>query len=164
MKCIIGNEETSYYNIKEYLLNPNNYSFKILWNPEIIGGSQCSGYIVQEVDVSSTNPHIRIENKPYFEAWRVFNGSTGNTDYDDSFDCPWVIDEGVVTYVTKVYWIDKNDNLYTTVSKWKNGTVRMANELPSSYDFSGLKDRLPVLCRFFKYDNRGMNNEEITNA
>ena len=77
----------------------------------MFGGPACEGYIVQMVDAKSGISEVKVEETPYFEAWKVSSGNTGNQDYDDSFDCWLVLEEGVVTYYAEIYWIGFDDEL-----------------------------------------------------
>ena len=159
VQIIHGNEENPFFTTKEYTYNRNEYRFSILWNPEVFGGPACEGYIVQMVDAKSGISEVKVEETPYFEAWKVSSGNTGNQDYDDSFDCWPVLEEGVVTYYAEIYWIGFDDELYAEVAKWKIGTVPMANQLPSSYKFPGIEKRPPIFGRQYVYDNRGSTYE-----
>ena len=139
---------------KEYK-NVDGYQHRILWDVKAIAKkSNANGYIVQRVDANTTSPEIEMEKKPYFEAWRVTDGLTGNSNYDDEFWAMYLEADGEATYQTEVYWIDIEDELYSIVDRWKNGAVRMANELPSSYEFQELGERELAGKRFFHWDSK----------
>jgi hypothetical protein len=159
MLIVQGNEENPFFITDKYINKRYEYRFTIFWNTETIGGQDCNGYIVQKVEANSGITGVVVEELPYFEAWKVCGGDTGNQDYDDSFDCWYVENEGVVTYRSEVYWISSDDELYADVDKWEKGKVRMANQLPSSYKFPGIMNRSPLFGRQYVYDNRGMNYE-----
>jgi nucleoside-diphosphate-sugar epimerase len=156
MQIIIGDEENPYFHSKQCYRKRYEYTLDILWHPEKIGGENCNGYIVQKVDVKCSIPGVGVADRPYFEAWKVTNGITGNSGYDDHFTCSDIENEGVITYNTEIYWIDITDDLFAEVSEWKSGEAFMANELPSTYDFPGIENRHPVFGRQYVYDNRGM--------
>ena len=163
MQIIIGDKENPYFRSKTNYRKRNKYQLDILWNPENIGGNNCNGYIVQKVDVKCNIPGIGVEKQPYYEAWKVTDGNTGNTDYDDHFTCSDIENEGVIVYNTEIYWIDIADRLFEDVSKWEPGGVTMANELPSTYHFPGIENRQPVFGRKYEYDNRGMIMKDTVN-
>lgn len=130
----------------------DGYQHRIFWDVEAIAEkSHANGYIVQWVDAKTTCPQIRMEDKPYFEAWRVVDGSTGKTDYDDEFWAGYLDIPGEATYRTKVFWIDEEDVLFSIVKDWENKVVPMANELPSAYDFPEIEGRIPVDERYFNW-------------
>lgn len=132
----------------------DGYQQRIFWDVKFVAKkSNADGYIVQRIDADTTSPEIRMENRPYFEAWRVTSGSTGNSNYDDEFWARYLEVNGEVTYRTKVYWIDIKDELYSIVDGWERGAVRMANELPSSYEFPELEERKPEDERFFHWNS-----------
>lgn len=132
----------------------DGYSHRIFWIVEAIAmKSDAKGYIVQWVDAHTNCPQIRMEGRPYYEAWRVVNGSTGNSDYDDEFWARYLDMPGKAIYRTKIYWIDENDVLFSKVNVWKKGKVGMANELPSEYDFPEIEGRIPVEKREFIWNS-----------
>ena len=132
MQKIVDNEENLYFDTKTYVIKPDIYLFSVLWKPEMIAGPYCTGFIVQKVTVQCDIPGVEVEKAPYYEAWRVEVGSTGNEDYDDKFYCAGIENTGSVVYEAEVYWIDVSDELYSIVSDWKQGAVTMANELMAS--------------------------------
>ena len=132
----------------------DGYQHRIFWNVKAITSEpNANGYIVQRIDADTTSKEIIMENRPYYEAWRVVDGSTQNSCYDDEFWARWLEAPGEVTYHTKVYWIDKEDELFSIVEGWKSGAVQMANELPSSYEFPEIEGRRPVCERFFYWNS-----------
>ena len=79
MQIIIGDEENPYFYSKQCHRKRYEYTLDILWHPEKIGGENCNGYIVQKVDVKCSIPGVGVADRPYFEAWKVTNGITGNS-------------------------------------------------------------------------------------
>lgn len=91
-----------------------------------------------------------------YEAWRVKDGRTGNSNFDDQFSCAFIENTGTLEYNTEVFWVDENDNLFEEVSKWGQDEVVMARNLQATYDFPGIELINPVFRRKFTYDNRNM--------
>ena len=146
-------ETNHYYDIVKFEIdNRNHYLFEIKWKAEFLLGK--NGYIVQFVKVLNTITGIGIEDRPYFEAWKVTNGKTKNSDYDDRFECFFIESIGIIKYETEIYWIDHNSELYNIVSEWRSQTVRMAVDLPATYEFPELRGYPPMFRREFIYDNR----------
>ena len=132
----------------------DGYQHRILWNVKAIAKkSNANGYIVQRVVAKTTCSEIRMEDRPYFEAWRVTEGSTKNTNYDDEFCARYLDAPGEVTYHTKVFWIDKEDNLFSVIDRWKPGKVQMASKLPSAYEFPEIEGKRPVCERLFHWNS-----------
>ena len=63
-----------------------NYCLKIKWNvKEISGYCNAEGFIVQRVELIDETGIISNYNGPYFEAWKVKDGKTEYSDFDDAF-------------------------------------------------------------------------------
>ena len=148
------NENKCYRLAEKDYMNFDGYQHRIFWNVEAIANKpKACGYIVQKVDANTTSPQIIMEKRPYYEAWHVVDGSTGNSGYDDQFWAQWLDKGGKATYQTKVYWIDKEDELYSIVNGWKRGMVKMACDLPSAYEFHEIESRTPVCTRCFCWNS-----------
>ncbi len=123
------------------------YHQRIKWNIRAFAEKGfVDGYIVQKVTINSSEDFGIRFGEPYYEAWRVKDGEIecyDNPDYDDEFlgyddmfisSCKENCKEksGVITYNCEVFWVDKADKEYISVSRWKKN-VPQANALPSIY-------------------------------
>lgn len=125
--------ENKYYKIIEKD-NDKPYAYyvqKIKWIVKNIIDDNClDGYIVQKVKLVNNTKIRGIDDKEYFEAWKVNNGIIENeTSYDDCFmwypsylieDCKENSKgkKGKIGYYCEVYWISKLNPLFNKVDLW----------------------------------------------
>lgn len=134
-----------------------SYCLRIEWIVENIIYGECQdGYIVQKVKISNDTGVSGIENKEYYEAWKVVSGKcekNNNENYDDEYlgyfeskhsyeGIPDPVVMGIVNsigkvgeiiYSAEVFWISKQDYVYEIVEDWTPGKVPEANQLKSEY-------------------------------
>ena len=121
------------------------YTHQIKWIPP-----KSSGFIVQRVEVEDPAHLLSGYEKPYYEAWRVEDGTVLDSDgesvseskYDDSFtnchDGDWPeneiaietaerqmkslgIDHTNVAYYCRVYWVEGGSETAEEVNLWPPG-------------------------------------------
>lgn len=138
------------------------YRLKTNWKTKNIINDKClDGYIVQKVKISNNTGISGIDNKEYYEAWKVVNGECEKSkkhDYDDKFANEEDEDDEILTnkfaiiiansigkageikYSSEIFWISKQHDLYKIVDEWQVGCV------PES---GNLKSILVVECKKF---------------
>lgn len=152
-----------------------SFTHQIKWN-----APADSGFIVQYVEVIDPLKTIRNYTKPYYEAWKVENGTVihegnGDEQYDDSFTneqngsyliCKQFAIDAVqnamkkekvstmsISYNCKVFWVDKDDCAYSIINNWEKGDdcgITMAGQLRASYIAPGSIGE--GISRIFKAD------------
>lgn len=140
-------DKDSFYTISKEEYTEYMYCYqRAKWNVEkISNNNNANGYIVQML-----KREIEIDNdtntNQYFEAWKVENGQCYKFDdlsYDDIFlvgESIWdsfnelkmsIGKYGQSCFESNVFWIDKGDELYKDINKWKKSGVQEAKELQS---------------------------------
>ena len=148
--------------VYEQIDKEGRYTQQIKWIPP-----QESGFIVQYVEVEDSLSTINNYEKPYYEAWKVEDGTvihegSGPTEYDDSFSndgngeyqiCIQFAKDAIqnamkrtdvksmsIFYNCCVYWVEIGSETYKIIDQWKRGDesgITMARQLRASYDNPG---------------------------
>lgn len=144
---ILKPKKNNLYTVENYCPKYMYCYQKAKWNIEKISKqSNANGYIVQLVKMKIEITNNLKKSKKYFEAWKVENGQIqlfDNNGYDDVFLVGKSIYDsfnelkmsignyGKSCFKGTVFWIDKSDNIYKDICKWKISGVEEAKELQS---------------------------------
>lgn len=142
----LNSDKDNFYISKDY---PTEYMYcyqLAKWNVEKISkNNNANGYIVQMVKRKIETDNY-INEKQYFEAWKVENAQcykfdnfwyddiflVGHDIYDSFHELKMSIGKsGQSCFEGIVFWIDKSDELYKDVDKWETFGVQDAKELKS---------------------------------
>ena len=136
----------------------DDFQLPIRWNvKEISGKNEANGYIVQYMNIQSSNRCISSAH--YYEAWLVEDGLISNEDtgtlWDDVWDVPYsYLDKDInqisVTFSSIIYWIPKDSENFDCIMGWNRHEAPEAGFLRATHFVDWDIEKFFVCRRYYK--------------